>query len=128
MNAYNRVLFEGVLALFNEGRGVTKVDYTRADRAPLLVIMGGEDHVVPPAIGKALVKKYRRTESSAVVEYKEFPGRTHRMVGQGGWEEIADFALDWAATSGSRHVRRWWPTPGTRADGASPHCRCAPAG
>jgi non-heme chloroperoxidase len=96
VNAYNRVLFEGVLALFNEGRGVTKVDYTRADRAPLLVIMGGEDHVVPPAIGKALVKKYRRTGSPSVVEYKEYPGRTHRMVGQEGWEEIADFALGWS--------------------------------
>ncbi|MFI2363355.1 hypothetical protein [Promicromonospora sp. NPDC019610] len=78
MNVYNRVLLEGVIALFNKARGVTKVDCTRADRAPLPVIMGGEDHVVPPTIGKALVKRYQRTASTAVVEYKEF------------------FALDWA--------------------------------
>ena len=30
------------------------------------------------------------------MEYREFPGRTHRLVSQDGWEEIADYALDWA--------------------------------
>jgi hypothetical protein len=30
------------------------------------------------------------------VEYREFAGRTHRLVSQDGWEEIADYALDWA--------------------------------
>ena len=35
-------------------------------------------------------------EHSAVVEYKEYAGRTHRLVSQDGWEEIADYALQWA--------------------------------
>jgi len=94
--SYNRVLFEGVQSVLDGRSGVTKVDYARADRAPLLVITGGNDHVVPPAIGKALVAKYRRTGSPAVVDYKEFPGRTHRVLSQEGWEEVADFALEWA--------------------------------
>ncbi|GAA2041359.1 alpha/beta fold hydrolase [Agromyces tropicus] len=96
VNSYNRVFFEGVASTVNERGGVTHVDYGRADRAPLLVITGEIDHVVPPAIGRAIVRKYRRTGSPSVVDYREFPGRTHRIVSQDGWQEVADFALDWA--------------------------------
>lgn len=60
---------------------------------------GGIDHVVPPAIGKAIVKKYQKSGGPpALVEYREWPGRTHRIVSQDGWEEVADYALDWAET------------------------------
>ncbi|MFI8524794.1 alpha/beta hydrolase [Promicromonospora sukumoe] len=96
--SYNRVLFEGVASTMNEKTGVTHVDYARADRAPLLVITGGIDHVAPPAIGKAIVAKYNSTGSPSVVEYKEYAGRTHRLVSQTGWEEIADHALTWATS------------------------------
>ncbi|WP_353813462.1 alpha/beta hydrolase [Agromyces sp. SYSU T00266] len=96
VNSYNRVFFEGVASTLNEKGGVTHVDYDRADRAPLLVISGEIDHVVPPAIGRAIVRKYRNTGSPAVVDYREFAGRTHRIVSQDGWEEVADFALAWA--------------------------------
>lgn len=96
VNSYNRVFFEGVAGAFNEKGGESHVDYGRVDRAPLLVLTGEIDHVVPPAIGKAIVKKYTSTGSPAIVEYKEFPGRTHRIVSQDGWEEVADYALSWA--------------------------------
>jgi hypothetical protein len=39
-------------------------------------------------------KHYRK--SKAITEYKEFPGRSHYTVGQDGWEEVADYALNWA--------------------------------
>ncbi|WP_022892965.1 alpha/beta hydrolase [Agromyces subbeticus] len=96
VNSYNRVFFEGVAGAFNEKGGVSHVDYARADRAPLLILTGGIDHVVPPAIGRAIVKKYRSTGSRAIVDYREFPGRTHRTVSQDGWQEVAEFALTWA--------------------------------
>ncbi|MFB6610487.1 alpha/beta hydrolase [Agromyces sp. NPDC056379] len=96
VNSYNRVFFEGVAGAFNEKGGVSHVDFGRTDRAPLLVITGEIDHVVPPAIGRAIVKKYNATSSPAVVEYREFAGRTHRIVSQDGWEEVAEYALDWA--------------------------------
>lgn len=96
VNSYNRVFFEGVASTINEKGGVTHVDYARADRAPLLVITGEIDHVVPPAIGRAIVKKYTSTGSPAIVELREFAGRTHRIVSQDGWEEVAEYALDWA--------------------------------
>jgi hypothetical protein len=34
--------------------------------------------------------------SEAITEYKQFPGRSHFIVGQEGWEEVADYALEWA--------------------------------
>lgn len=104
VNSYNRVFFEGVTSVLNEKGGVTHVDYARADRAPLLVITGEIDHVVPPAIGRAIVKKYRSSGSPAIVDYKEYAGRTHRLVSQDGWEEIADYALTWAVAHATASV------------------------
>jgi len=98
VNSYNRVFFEGVAAAFNEKGGASHVDFGLTDRAPLLILTGEIDHVVPPAIGEAIAKKYAASGSPALVDYKEFPGRTHRIVSQDGWEEIADYALEWATT------------------------------
>ena len=40
------------------------------------------------------MRAYRK--STAVTEYKEFPGRTHFIIAQPGWQEVADYALAWA--------------------------------
>jgi non-heme chloroperoxidase len=98
VNSYNRVFFEGVAGAFNEKGGVSHVDYARADRNPLLIITGEIDHVVPPVIGEAIVAKYTKTGSPSVVDYKTYAGRTHRIVSQDGWEEVADYALNWATS------------------------------
>ena len=89
-----RVLFEGAFANFNP-RTALKLDFANPDRAPLLLIAGGDDHVVPASIDKATSKRFER-KSTAVTDYHEFPGRSHFTVGEEGWEEVADFALDWA--------------------------------
>jgi pimeloyl-ACP methyl ester carboxylesterase len=88
-----RVLWEGAFANFNP-RTPLQVDFKNEDRAPLLLIAGGDDHVVPAVVDKATSRRYRR--SAAVTEYKEFPGRSHFTIGQDGWEEVADYALNWA--------------------------------
>lgn len=59
-----------------------------------LVVGGGADHVVPAAVDRQMAK--RQSKSGAVTEYKECPGRSHFTLGQDGWEEVADYALDWA--------------------------------
>jgi pimeloyl-ACP methyl ester carboxylesterase len=94
VNSVNRVFFEGVLSLPKEKTGITRVDFRKPDRAPLLLISGGIDHVAPPAIQKAALRKYQA--GTSLVERAEFPGRTHRIVSQQGWEEVADYALEWA--------------------------------
>jgi non-heme chloroperoxidase len=96
VNSYNRVFFEGVTSVLNEKNGVTHVDYARADRAPLLLVAGEIDNVVPPTIVRAIEKKYLASGSPAIVERREYAGRTHRLVSQDGWEQIADESLTWA--------------------------------
>jgi hypothetical protein len=40
--------------------------------------------------------------TNSVTEYKEFPERSHYTVGQDGWEEVADYALEWAVERAKR--------------------------
>jgi hypothetical protein len=47
-----------------------------------------------PAVNESNVKHYRHTKS--VTEYKEFSGRSHYTIRQEGWEEVLDYALEWA--------------------------------
>lgn len=89
-----RVLFQGALANFNP-HSPDAVDFNR-DRAPLLLIAGGEDHLVPAVIDKSTADHYAR--SGAVTEYRLFPNRSHWTIAEPGWEEVADYALEWAAS------------------------------
>ncbi|HEX9219204.1 MAG TPA: alpha/beta fold hydrolase [Gemmatimonadaceae bacterium] len=98
----NRILWDGALSLLNPNAS-SKVNYANNNRAPLLFIAGGNDHLVPPAINKANMRKYVKN-SSAVTDYREFPNRTHHTVGQKGWEEVADFALQWANANAREQV------------------------
>ena len=74
---------------------MTKVNYRNSLRAPLLIIAGALDRTVEARMNLANFRKYAR--STAVTDYREFPGRTHWIVGQPGWEEVADHGLDWLA-------------------------------
>ena len=71
----------------------TKVDFGKADRAPLLVVGLGKDHTVPASLSRAQVKKYGR--SPAKTDYQEFEGRPHLAMAADGWEEIAGAIDSW---------------------------------
>lgn len=88
----NWVWAYGLIANYQPGHQETWVDYS-ADRAPLLFIGGGEDHIMPPAVNKSNAKHWAK--SPAVTEYVEFPGRSHWTCAEPGWEAVADHALDW---------------------------------
>ena len=91
----DHVLFQAAFANFNP-HAATAVDFHNNDRAPLLLISGGDDHVSPASVVEANFKLYRN--SKAATQYKNFAGRTHYTLGQVGWEEVADYALTWAET------------------------------
>ena len=93
------LVWAGPLANFTPGHQDTYVNFRNEDRAPLLFIAGGDDNLMPPSVNESKVKHYRHTR--AVTDYKEFPGRSHFTVGQDGWEEVADYALEWAVTHGA---------------------------
>ena len=99
--AASGVLFDVALATLSR-RSPATVNFKNDERAPMLFIAFGEDHVVPPKPIKHNVEKY--AESKAVTKYQEFPGRPH-FPGAPGWEEVADTALSWAVeNAGTRRA------------------------
>ena len=98
----------GVLANFTPGHQATWVDYSNDERAPLLIVAGGADHIMPPAVNQANARKY--DGSAALTAYHEFPGRPHYTVGQEGWEAVADYALDWAVANARSAVNASTPS------------------
>ena len=91
--ASGAILWGIVLANLEPGHQATWVDYKNDSRAPLLFISGGEDHLMPPSVQRSNAKHYK---SNTITEVKEYEGRAHLLPAQEGWEEVADYALDWA--------------------------------
>lgn len=89
-----RILFQGGFAAVTP-HAATTYDFANGDRAPLLFIAGGNDRLLPPAVQHENYKKNAK-HFKAVTAYRKFPGRSHWTCGEDGWEEVADFALDWA--------------------------------
>jgi hypothetical protein len=79
-----------------------EVEALNEDPSPIEALAGEEDHLQPAAVNESNFKHYRN--SSAVTDYKEFPGRAHYTVGQDGWEEVADYALEWATANATRRA------------------------
>ena len=90
-----RPLFQAASAAFNP-HAATKVNFGNSDRSPLLLIAGGEDHTAPASVNEENFRRYAK--STAVTDFKEFPGRAHFTLGQPGWEAVADYALSWATS------------------------------
>ena len=68
---------------------------------------------MPPSIQRSNAKHYK---SDTITEVKEFAG-PHLLPARPGWEEIADYALDWAV----RHARPEHRDPASRRDERRPH-------
>ncbi len=92
-----RPLFEAAEANFVL-HSPAKVNTRNADRGPLLLTMGGEDHTVPEAITKATVKQYKH--SVAETDVIEFTDRGHSLTIDHGWRDIAGACLDWLDNHG----------------------------
>ena len=88
------VFWDNVLSNIKPGHQDTYVNFHNDKRAPLLFLSGSEDHLMPPSVQRSNAKHYKSPET--LTEVKEFEGRAHLMPSQKGWEEVADYALDWA--------------------------------
>ncbi|MBV9042998.1 MAG: alpha/beta hydrolase [Acidimicrobiia bacterium] len=87
-----RPLFEAATANLSP-HAASKVDTDNAERGPLLLIMGGEDHTVPESVTKATAKKYKH--SPATTDTLEFADRGHSLTIDSGWQEVADASMTW---------------------------------
>lgn len=71
----------------------THVDFHNDTRAPLLLIAGSADRTVTAKMNKKNYHKYKH--SDAITDFYMFEGRTHWLLAQPGWEEVADYAINW---------------------------------
>jgi len=88
-----RVLFQAGLANFNPN-AASKINFKNDDRAPLLIMANGKDHTVPAASARATFKLQSKSKATTVL--REYADRPHLTAGIAGWEEVADYALDWS--------------------------------
>jgi pimeloyl-ACP methyl ester carboxylesterase len=109
--APGRFVWDGFLSNVEPGHQDTWVNFKNAERAPLLFIAGGVDHVIPAAINRS---NYEHYKSAAHTDYKEFEDRSHYTLGQPGWEDVADYALNWC----NEHTGRGVLSYGVRSDGS----------
>ncbi|MET1110507.1 MAG: alpha/beta hydrolase [Allosphingosinicella sp.] len=92
--AYDRFVIPAPGMIFHQaafwlGTGI------RPDRRkqPLLITGGGEDRLISPYLSRAAYRRQRR--SPAPTDYIEFPGRSHFLIAEPGWETVAASALSW---------------------------------
>lgn len=76
----------------------TSVDTHQAERGPLLLTSGTEDHVVPYKVTKEVFALYQQGPSDT--EFHEFEGRGHSLTIDSGWSEVAEVALSWLDSKG----------------------------
>ena len=92
-----RPLFEAAAANFSL-HSPAKVDTGNEVRGPLMLVSGTKDHTVPDKVTRSTLKQYR--DSGAVTELKQFEGRGHSLVIDGGWKDVANAVLDWLKDKG----------------------------
>lgn len=89
--APGRVYVQGAAAPFTD---TMAVNFGNRERAPLLLVAGLADRTVSASMVKAAYARHAKGGGTA--EILEFPGRTHWICGQPGWEAVCDAAMDWA--------------------------------
>ena len=70
----------------------SNIDFKKP-HAPILFIGGGSDHIFPPSLTKTIAGSYR--DKSSKVDIKIFEGKSHFICGESGWENVADYILQW---------------------------------
>jgi non-heme chloroperoxidase len=90
-----RPLFQAATATFAGSE--TKVNTANVTRGPLLITGGEKDHIAPPILGEASLKKYN---SSVITEFKLFEDRGHSLIVDHGWKKVAESILTWLNNKG----------------------------
>jgi pimeloyl-ACP methyl ester carboxylesterase len=92
---YARFVYESGRAAFQAGfwfldrRHAARVEAARVT-CPVLVVTGAEDRLVHKSSARQVAQRYAPRCS-----YHEFPDHAHWLVGEPGWEEVADDISEW---------------------------------
>jgi pimeloyl-ACP methyl ester carboxylesterase len=74
-------IFDGKKATFVDAEKVT---------CPVLIIVGTEDRLTPPSVTRKIKDKYTKNST-----YIEFNNHAHWIIGEEGWEKVAEVIYDW---------------------------------
>ena len=72
-----------------DARRASAVDAMQV-HCPMLCLVGAKDRVNPPATVRRIAQRYR-----GHAHFEEIGGHSHWLIGEPGWEKIADHVLDW---------------------------------
>jgi pimeloyl-ACP methyl ester carboxylesterase len=71
---------------------VARIDFHR-EHSPLLFIAGEADIVAPASLSRSNFERYECPKS--ITDFKAFPRRGHFIIGESGWDEVADYVGAW---------------------------------
>jgi pimeloyl-ACP methyl ester carboxylesterase len=92
---YDRFVYESGRAATEIGywlldpKGASKVDASKVT-CPVLVVAGAEDRITPASVVRRVAEKY-----NAVSTYREFKNHAHWIMTEPGWQEVAEYAVEW---------------------------------
>jgi pimeloyl-ACP methyl ester carboxylesterase len=61
---------------------------------PVLAVAALQDHAIPPLLVKKVAEYYHKVST-----YKEFENHAHWLIGEPGWEDIAEYIGKWINSS-----------------------------
>ncbi len=96
-----RIWWDGIV-------NATPINWSNPNRAPLLLVGGEIDLIADASMTQSIYEKQKAAPSRT--DIRIFPGRSHWTLLEPGWEEVADYALDWAV-SHQRPARAHQPPP-----------------
>ena len=79
---------------FFDPRRAKFVDASRIT-CPVLVIAGSEDLLHPPSMMRKVARRYEPYST-----YREYAGRGHWLIGEAGWQEVANDVVEWLERNG----------------------------
>lgn len=68
--------------------------------SPLLFTAGGKDNIFQPSLIKKIANSYK--DKDRIADFKEFETKSHFIAGGEGWENVADYILNWVAQTAGK--------------------------
>jgi pimeloyl-ACP methyl ester carboxylesterase len=72
-----------------DSKGAARVDESKVT-CPVLIVAGEKDRITPASVVRKVAQKYSRVST-----YKEFSNHGHWVIGEPGWQQIAECIEEW---------------------------------
>jgi len=80
-----------VIAKSSTKKGL-EIDFSKP-HVPMLFVSGENDNDLPSSLIRKNYRAYK--DKKSIKQYYEFPGKSHYIVGEPGWEEVTDYINKW---------------------------------